>query len=158
MSPHAPAERMLGFTLVELVIVIMILALVSAIAGPRFFDRTAFEERGFYDEVVTAARYAQRLAVATGCDVQFNITGNSYSLNQRATNCTTGAFTRGVSNPATGATTFTGASSSGIAASMTTNPVVFDALGRATDLTDRTVTVGGRTFQIVGATGFVQAP
>jgi hypothetical protein len=36
--------------------------------------------------------------------------------------------------------------------------VVFDALGKATDGTTRTVTVGSRTFQIVGSTGYVHTP
>lgn len=156
---HAPAI-VPGFTVVELVVTISIVAVLAAVAIPRFADQQGFKERGLYDEALSAARYAQKFAVATGCEVQFSVAGNAYVLNQRATDCTTGLFTRGVVHPGTGAASFAGPPSagSGITFTMTTGTVVFDALGKTSDGTTRTVTVGSRTFQVVGATGFVQAP
>lgn len=151
-----------GFTLTELVIVLVMIGVIAAVtAGPRFFDRGGFEERGFYDEVLSAARYAQKYAITSGCEVQFSIASGSYSLKRRATTCTTGGFTSNVMNPSSN-TAFSGTAPSGVSPfSMTNDPVVFDAQGRVTDfatVSSRTVTVGSRTFTIVGASGFVQAP
>jgi MSHA pilin protein MshC len=138
----------------ELVVTISIIGLLAAVAIPRFVDQQAFQERGFYDEALSAARYAQKFAVASGCEVRFSVNGGTtYELNQSST-CTSGDFTRAVVHPGTRAATFTGTTPSGVLFMMTPSPVVFDALGRATDVT---VTVGARTFQIVGATGFIQA-
>lgn len=154
----APAAAS-GFTVVELIVTISIVAVLAAVAIPRFADQQGFKERGFYDEALSAARYAQKFAVATGCEVQFSVAGNAYVLNQRVTDCTTGGFTRAVAHPGTQAASFTGTTPSGIAFTMVpTATVVFDALGKTSDGTTRTVTVGSKSFLIVGATGFVQAP
>lgn len=57
-----PFQR--GFTLAELVTVIVILGILAAVAAPRFFDRGMFDSRGFYDQVISTLRYAQKTAVA----------------------------------------------------------------------------------------------
>lgn len=58
-----PAAQ-IGFTTVELVVTLIIIGLLAAVAGPRFFDLDVFHARGFYDEVLSALRYAQRTAIA----------------------------------------------------------------------------------------------
>jgi MSHA pilin protein MshC len=73
-----------GYTIVELVTVIVILAIVAAIAGPRFFGTRVFNERGYADEVASALRYAQKIAVGSGCNVRFAITAAGYSAMQQA--------------------------------------------------------------------------
>jgi MSHA pilin protein MshC len=72
-----------GYTLIELVVVITILAIVAAIAGPRFFDTRVFSERGYADEVATAMRYSQKIAVASGCNVRLTITTTGYDAMQQ---------------------------------------------------------------------------
>jgi MSHA pilin protein MshC len=149
-----------GFTQVELIVVIAIAGLLAAVAIPRFVNPRDFRELGFHDEMLSAARYAQKFAIATGCEVQFSVSGGAYALNQRATNCTTGAFTRIVVDPGTldTTTTFSGTAPSDVSVSMTASPVVFDALGKTADGVTRTVTVGSKTFQIIGATGYAHTP
>lgn len=142
-----------GFTLVELVTVILLLGILSAVALPRFFDATAFNSRGFYDEMAGAARYAQKLAVASGCDVQLSISGGSYSLFQRQSCNHSSVFNRAVLQPA-GSGAFTGSAPSGITLSSSSSSVIFDALGRATP-GGVTVTVDDRSFTIVGESGYV---
>ena len=148
-----------GFTQVELIVVIAITGLLAAVAIPRFVNPSDFRELGFYHEALSAVRYAQKHAVATGCPVQFTVSAGVYMLNRRDTSCTGGAFTGAVANPATGAAVFSGSTPSDVTFAMTGGDpaiVVFDALGRTTDGITRTVTVGSRTFQIIGATGYAQ--
>ncbi len=56
--------RVRGFTLVELVTIIVILGILAVAAAPRFFDRNVFDGRGFYDGVIATLRYAQKTAIA----------------------------------------------------------------------------------------------
>ena len=82
-----------GFTFVELVVTMALIGLLAVMAIPRMFDATAFRSRGFYEEVVNAARYGQKLAVASGCAVRLSISGSGFSLHQRQ-NCSSGSFDR----------------------------------------------------------------
>jgi MSHA pilin protein MshC len=138
-----------GFTLVELVMVIVLLAIVSATALPRFFSKTVFEERVLFDDTLSAARYAQKLSVATGCKTVFSISANQYQLLQGAS-CNTLPFTSPVTNPAKGGA-YTG-QQDGISMTATHADSTFDALGTAD--VDNTITIGARTFAIIAATGF----
>jgi MSHA pilin protein MshC len=77
-------KRPSGFTLVELVAVVVLIGIVCVVVAPSFFDIDAYAERGYADEVKAALRYSQRVAISSGCDVQFTITPAGYSSFQRA--------------------------------------------------------------------------
>jgi len=64
LNAHGTPAPAPGFTTVELVVVIVLLAVLSAVAVPRLAGRSAFESRAFADEVASAVRYAQRTAIA----------------------------------------------------------------------------------------------
>lgn len=71
------SHRHQGFTLVELIIVIVLLGILSAYAVPRIFNTTDFYARGFHDETLAYLRYAQKTAIAqrrTVC-VDFSASG-----------------------------------------------------------------------------------
>jgi len=153
--------RAAGFTLVEIVVVLAMLAILAAVAAPRFFNQSGFQERFYSEDVRSALGHARALAIATGCEVQVTLASTGYALRQRAS-CTTGAFTQGVANPATGVAPYGAAPPTGVALSSTLDPVVFDALGRARSsggvTSNVTVTVGTRQLTAVGETGLVSAP
>ena len=58
-----------GFTLIELVLVLIITGILTVVSIPRFADVDKFRERAFADGALAAVRYFQKLAISTGCDV-----------------------------------------------------------------------------------------
>lgn len=142
-----------GFTLIELIIVIVILGLISVYALPRFFDLQRFDDRGFYTEILNATRYAQQHAVATNCDIQVTLTTNSFKLERRQnTNCT-GSFNAAVLSPVRYGSAFANTNTS-VAVSPATS-FTFNALGVASVGIDTPITVGGNTFCVNAITGYI---
>ena len=148
-----------GFTLVELVVVIGLTAILAGISGPKMFGASDFDSSRFYDESEVALRYAQKLAIATSCGVQFNIAAGAWTLNQEP-GCTGGSYTLAVTHPATGASGYSQPAPAGVAFSSTVNPLRFTALGRATNssgtVSGATITIGSRTLTVIGETGLVR--
>jgi MSHA pilin protein MshC len=50
--------------MIELVTVIVLIGVLSAIGAARFFDGSGFESRAYSDQVKSLMRYAQKLAIA----------------------------------------------------------------------------------------------
>jgi MSHA pilin protein MshC len=80
-----------GASLVELVTVMLLLGIIAAIAAPRFFTASDFDSRGYFDSLQAAVRYAQKLAMASDCDVRVRVNASGYALEQwisAGTSCT----------------------------------------------------------------------
>jgi MSHA pilin protein MshC len=61
---HSRNKNQRGFTLVELVTVMVILGIISVIALPRMFNSSSFDSRAFSDSVRATLRLAQKTAIA----------------------------------------------------------------------------------------------
>ena len=141
--------------------VIVILAVLAAIALPKFADRDVFAARGFFDETLAAVRYAHKLAIASGCDVQVELTAGAYGLLARS-GCTSGTFTASVEHP-----TRTGGFAASAPQGVVISPPVtlyFDKIGRPRDTSGSLlgattgISVGATTLNIEPETGYSYEP
>jgi MSHA pilin protein MshC len=77
-----------GFTIIELVMVMVLAGILAVAVIPRFANKTAFDERGFFDQTIDMVRYAQKLAIAQRRDVFVSVTTNSICLTYVTSNST----------------------------------------------------------------------
>lgn len=149
-----------GFTVVELVLVIVILAILAAVAAPRFFDNRTFSERAWLDEVSASLRFAQKVAVASGCRVRVSLGSGDYALSQQvplAGHCDPGDSTFAVPVHLADGSLMTGNAPAGV----TLAPpivVIYDALGRTNLGADQSLAIGPWSFVIQAESGLVVTP
>lgn len=156
----ARVSRAGGFTLVELVVVLVVIGVLAATSAPLFFSKPVFEQSGFFNETLAAVRYAQKLAIATCSPVRVNITPTGYALFRAAgapancnNPCTVAGTASPVVDPADLGRNFARTAPAGITLSPTTD-ILFCPLGNAN--ADVTVGVGTQQFRVWGVTGFVE--
>ncbi len=152
---HIPWHRAAGFTLVELITILVVAAILAAVAAPRFFTRLSFEERGFYDQSVAAIRYAQRVAIAERRNVFVLIEANRLRL------CYTVACTAGTEVREPGSNGAYDISTPDGVGLDTTATFSFNGLGQPSIAANLAVTVTGqdnRAFTVQRETGYVATP
>ncbi len=156
-------RRLRGFTLIELIMVLVMLGVLAVFASSRVFNRGDFDARGFHDATLGYLRYAQKTAIAQRRTVCVSFSSNSVALrvaNNAATLDCAGA-NGGVLNGPDGkaALTSTQATYNSGAAPAAFN---FDGLGQPVNGTGAaiaaqsiSVTNSGRTITVEAATGYV---
>ena len=143
-----------GFSLVEMVLVLIIVGVLAAVAAPRLLDRSAFQTHGASAEVRTALRYAQKLAMAKNREVC--VTATAANLTLMFTDPPGPACSQFVLRPDGDASqpTYTVTSPSGIA--LTPMAFRFDGQGRPSPNIVLNLTVGGTVdITVERETGYV---
>lgn len=149
-----------GFTVVELVVVIIIVAILGAIAMPRFAGNLVFQERGYYEELAASLKYAQKLAVASGCAVRMQVNAAGYEARQQqisAGRCDPSDASWPTPVVLSDSQALAGSTPNGVTVAPAVS-VVFDALGRTNLPGNQTITVGSFSLTIQADSGYVVAP
>lgn len=69
-----------GFTLVELIVLMMIIGILAVAIVPRFTQVQVFDVRNFSDRALAMMRYAQKAAIAQNTNVFFNADVSSRTI------------------------------------------------------------------------------
>lgn len=145
-----------GFTLVELVIVIVVLGIISAVVLPRFSSTADFQAVALRDEVVAALRHAQKSAVSRRRLVCADLGSSSVTLRIATTFPATACGAATLNGPDGNAAYASG--SGNLIAGATA--ILFQPSGVVTDaagtVSNFTITVGNTApISVVGVTGRV---
>jgi MSHA pilin protein MshC len=143
-----------GFTLVELIMVMIIVGILAAVVAPRFFDSNVFQSRGFADQVQATLRYAQKEAIAQHRFICVVFpTNNSITLTINTTATCPGSPLVSLSGNPTSSITANPAS---ITFAALPADFYFDALGKPSQ--GQTITISTYSITVEAETGYVHSP
>jgi len=148
-----------GFTVTELVVVLVITGVLAAVAVPRFFVSQQYSDRGFYDQALAISRYAQKSAIAIRHNVcvNVNIAPPSINLTYASAAGSGSACDTALPSPVGGTPPFTVTAKTGVTLSSSSPTIIFTALGSVSSAgATTTITVSSLPpITVVSGTGYV---
>lgn len=160
MPPPFPRRTIAGFTLIELVTVMLIIGIMAIVVLPRFDLLRGFDEIGYRDKVRATLEYARKSAVAQRRNVRVVLAGNNLTLtidNDVPEGAGANNFPRALALPtadrACGGATNQVCAPAGVTLAGTAT-LTFTPLGRPSTAGAYTVT-GGGNITVAAETGYV---
>jgi MSHA pilin protein MshC len=141
-----------GFTLIELVMVLVLVGVLAVFAAPRFLAINDLNARGFHDETLAYLRYAHKTAIAQRRTVCVTRSANSLVLTVAAAAATSTCSVNlvGPKGESPAAITAKG----GVDYSTPPGIFHFNGLGQPID-SGTGAPVGTQTVQVAGASGSI---
>lgn len=149
----------MGFTMMELITVIVLMGILSAVVLPRFTSRLEFEGRGFFNQTEAMIRYAQKTAIAQRRNVSVQIDNSAKLICLTYSAASLNCAVEGVLNPH-GTGFFSETAPANVNFNVTTT-ITFTALGRLAGNANVQVIVtqlgapDAGTITVEAATGYV---
>ncbi len=156
LQPRQRNIRESGFTLIELITIMIVIGVLAVVALPRFWDNDVFQSRGFSDQVQAAMRYGQKVAIAQRRNVCVAFTlpaPSTITLSVASVEGSASACDTALVAPTGGAYVIT--APGGIAFTALPTDFNFDASGRPTVSQTLGVTGSANTITIEAETGYV---
>lgn len=167
VAESMPAERaesrQSGFTMTELVTVMLVIGILAVVVLPRFDLLRGYDEVGYRDKVRATLEFARKSAVAQRRNVRVVLAGNNLTLsidNDIPEGGSAGTYPRALTLPssdgACGGATNQICAPSGITLASATATLTFSALGKPSTAATYTVTGDSAATIVVEAeTGYV---
>ncbi len=141
-----PVHRIKGFTLVELITVILIVSILSVVGASKFLGNSTFKDSQVHQELLSAFRFAQKIAIASQCPITISLTSNSYQLSYSS------PCSGNVKHPADqNAFSKTGLP---VVITSSSNTFSYDAAGNMTPATGGVINIGRFSITLEAVTGF----
>ncbi|MFZ3219220.1 MAG: prepilin-type N-terminal cleavage/methylation domain-containing protein [Rhodoferax sp.] len=147
---HGRGGAQRGFTLTELIMVMVLVGVLAVVAAPRIFNTNDFNGRGFHDETLAMLRYAQKTAIAQRRTVCVTFGASTLTLAIAAAPATSSCAAPGALRGPNGAAPVITAKSTVTYANPAYPELRFDGLGQPLDATGVAL-AAGRTLQVSGA-------
>jgi MSHA pilin protein MshC len=146
-----------GFSLVELIVVLILVGILSVVAIPRLVGIGSYDTLGFYDRVASGLRYAQKQAIAKRRNVCATFSATSVTFTFAAAAGAAQPCDTNLVSPDGQSPYILAPEGSGIAFTATPANFSFDALGRPS--TGQVISITGdeiRTLTVEPETGYVR--
>jgi len=139
-----------GFTLIELIVALLVIGVLAAVVIPRL-SLQGYREQGFFNQSLSAIRFAQKQAVSSGCHVQVQIDSTGCFLSWTGApggSCPAGGTP--ITNPVGASANFCADSEPAGSPNVT---FTFDNIGRPIG-GSQVISQGSRTITVEAETGY----
>ena len=141
-----------GFSLIELIMVIVLVSILAVYALPKL-NLDIFRQAGYAQQAAAAIRYAQKQAIASGCEIDVAITAGGCNLdwNNPSADANCPVDNTAILNPGSGVNNFCADSTPGSTADLPAN-FSFDKIGRPSAA--QSIDLGNKTLAVEAETGY----